>query len=473
MSPKLKEKTKQIIKQAFKVTEDGDLVARQRPEREHAASRLRPEPVKWLLQNILPVGDSVILAGRKGVRKSQAAYHLVSCVVMGKEFAEEVVPTQKGRVLLFSSERSIRKVVLPRLLAAGIDKEGLKRVQIVPWADCNSLPLVEARLQKEVELDRTQGVILDDRLRMAVVDVTASYCKIEQTNVREKAQALHEFCERNDITLVLVFHVRHKGVSGKNAFEQIAGSEGWTQIASTTLILHQIRPTPAMLASLPPEPWFRGVEEVGIFQVWKSNLGRDGDRWWFKGGLTSVSGLEGANVPHLILGDVADLSVVDLLRMEEGGDAPPNKSPRRLAVAWLKGAIEKVGPPPADVIAKATTENVIVLWASPSADLPMLAKAEGHKQRTLERARRDMEEMGDLYHWQVGGKSWVALPNKAAMMEAAKAAEEEGTAAEDEGDVAKWRNGEVAQPDTPEPSARIRKVMPTKKTKTAKTTKST
>jgi hypothetical protein len=69
---------------------------------------------------ILPEGESVLLVGKKADMKSTVACHIIACVTSGREFAEEVEPAKKGRVILFNSERSVEKVVRPRLEAAGV-----------------------------------------------------------------------------------------------------------------------------------------------------------------------------------------------------------------------------------------------------------------------------------------------------------------------------------------------------------------
>jgi hypothetical protein len=83
-----------------------------RKPREDEASTLAMADITELIPlGVLPEGEPILFTGRKGCMKSAWLYHMIACVTTGKEFAEEVVPLKKGRVLLFNSEKSIEKVI--------------------------------------------------------------------------------------------------------------------------------------------------------------------------------------------------------------------------------------------------------------------------------------------------------------------------------------------------------------------------
>ena len=280
-----------------------------KPRRFEASTYSKQDITELIPLGVLPEADSVLLVGKKGDMKSQAIYHLVACVTAGKEFAEEVVPLKKGRAIVFNSERSISKVVRPRLEAA---TAVLTKVQVVPWRDCKTLDAALEFIKREVEEDKKRNKEPDQQLQLVAFDVVTDYKKATASDVREAVMPISDYCEQHSITVVFVLHLLHKGVSEKTLLGMISGSQAWTQVCSTILAVAMVDATPDLM--LPQRPWFKGVKKVGVFEVAHTNLGEENQRWWYKWEGAKVEGLTKLQ-SSLTTGDVAGMSVINALRI--------------------------------------------------------------------------------------------------------------------------------------------------------------
>jgi hypothetical protein len=307
----------------------------------------------------MPEGETVLLVGKKGEMKSQMVYHLITCVTKGKEFAEEVLPVKRGRVVLFNSERSIHKVVRPRLEAAAADVE---RVQIVPWASCKDFTAAQRFLEKQVTADEIaeekSELNPDDKLRLVFFDVVADFKKPTASDVREAVLPLSDYCEQHGITVVFVLHLLHKGTSDKSLMGMISGSQSWVQVCSTILAMAMVDVTPDL--RLPSTPWFKGIRRVGVFEVTHTNLDQSNARWWYKWEGQLVEPLPRLQ-SSLNVGDVGTMSVIGCLRIgDQKGNEAANRSPRQHCIRWLMNWLSECTEIPPHIRQKGEQEGVRV-----------------------------------------------------------------------------------------------------------------
>jgi hypothetical protein len=130
----------------------------------HRASDFKPEDGFDLVDYHLPA-DVVVLASKKGTGKSQMIAHWAACIVTDKEFVPGIKARVKGEVALFHGERSIKKTLIPRLIAAGLTTVSDRQKVSLPRVD----NLEEAAAKLRDLLDA--GV----KLRLAIIDPLNSY----------------------------------------------------------------------------------------------------------------------------------------------------------------------------------------------------------------------------------------------------------------------------------------------------------
>src|SRR5476651_1994147 len=85
------------------------------------ASQIKPRPVFWLWKNRLALGTLGLLAGRQGVGKSTLAYWVAARLTRGELYGT-YFGTPKA-VLICAAEDSWEHTIVPRLIAAGADRD--------------------------------------------------------------------------------------------------------------------------------------------------------------------------------------------------------------------------------------------------------------------------------------------------------------------------------------------------------------
>ena len=82
---------------------------------------LTPQPVEWLWQGWLAKGKLHILAGAPGQGKTTLALTLAATVTIGGRWPDGRI-SEQGNVLIWSGEDDAADTLLPRLIAAGADR---------------------------------------------------------------------------------------------------------------------------------------------------------------------------------------------------------------------------------------------------------------------------------------------------------------------------------------------------------------
>ena len=94
---------------------------------------MNPEPVRWLWPGWLALGKLVILGGAPGTGKTTAALSMAATVTTGRHWPDgNRCPV--GDVLIWSGEDDPCDTLLPRLIAAGVDRS---RVYFVSGVNVN------------------------------------------------------------------------------------------------------------------------------------------------------------------------------------------------------------------------------------------------------------------------------------------------------------------------------------------------
>ena len=314
------------------------------------AADVKPESIEWLWENYVPKGMVTVVGGFPGVGKSTINYDLAARV-----------SRQGDVVLVLTAEDHLAAVVRPRLEAAGADLN-LVRIVTIPI----TLPEDVGRL---VELVREfeAALVLVDPLVAFIGDGVNTH---RDHHVRRVLAPLADMAEETKVAVLVVIHT-NKG-AGTEPLMRISGSIGFTGAARSVL-----------LAADDPQD-----EGRRILAVVKSNLAEMPAPLAYR--LTGVvldGGISTSRVEWL--GEAPEVDVRELLAQRD----PEERGAAEDAAEFLQAAGLLDTPRPAK-------------------DIEREAKAQGHAERTVRRARQRL----GIPAWKDGGFPgvwyWGPRPNE-------------------------------------------------------------
>jgi len=161
------------------------------------ASQVKPEKIDWLWNNMLPRGQAVILQGIGGIGKGLLTMDWASRVTTGAAFPGGE-PRPPRNVLVFSDEDDPKKVLVPRLIAAGANMD---RVILGDLGKALSLPR-DAETLGEFCLKRDVALVIIDPVNnyMRGIDFNS------EADVRPALMELTRAMRQADACAVIVRH---------------------------------------------------------------------------------------------------------------------------------------------------------------------------------------------------------------------------------------------------------------------------
>jgi hypothetical protein len=190
------------------------------------ASAIKTKEIRWLLKPLIMAGEVGLLGGPTGEAKSQIASHLAAVVSAGKEFAPDIEPEKYvlGKVIYFVGERSIDRVVVPRLRLAGAN---LDKVAVV------GLQQRGKRLTAECMLEIVRA---ERGTRLVIVDHVGRFFPAANTagRVNGLLEPFETFADHSGITFIFVLQAL-KNPSARTELGILQGSGAWTQAAAFVL----------------------------------------------------------------------------------------------------------------------------------------------------------------------------------------------------------------------------------------------
>jgi AAA domain len=138
----------------------------------HRASDITPEPVEWLWPGRVAIGKQTLIAGEAGLGKSQVTIDMATQVSNGGEWpcGEGVAPL--GNVFILSAEDGAADTVIPRLMAAGADRERVHLVRAVRADDGKGQRAFN--LQADLDLLAAEIKRIGEG-RLVIIDPISSY----------------------------------------------------------------------------------------------------------------------------------------------------------------------------------------------------------------------------------------------------------------------------------------------------------
>ena len=268
------------------------------------ASDINPEPIKWLWNGWLAAGKLHIFAGAPGTGKTTISMAIAATLTTGGLFPDDS-RAQQGDVVIWSGEDDPKDTLIPRLIAAGADRN---RVHIIDGVIEHGS---KRSFDPAIDMSRLKDVLPAD-VRLIIVDPIVSAISGDShknAEVRRGLQPLVDLAAKNDCAILGITHFS-KGTGGRDPVERLTGSQAFGALARTVFVAakHQ-----------------NGEDESKrIFCKAKSNIASD--KGGFEYSLTQIKLDEGIETSAIVWGERLEGSARDLLsqaeEFDEDGESP-------------------------------------------------------------------------------------------------------------------------------------------------------
>ena len=193
------------------------------------AAEIEPEKIDWLWPGRIARGKHTCIAGEPGTGKSQLSTAIIAAITTGGLWPCGEGKAPLGNVILLSAEDGAADTIVPRLDAAGADRNRVYVVSAVHNPDGSRRTL---HLQNDLDLlERRIGKIGD--VALVVIDPISSYLgktdSHKNSEVRGVLEPLSEMAERTRVAILSVTHFSKSGANNTTkALHRFIGSIAFT-----------------------------------------------------------------------------------------------------------------------------------------------------------------------------------------------------------------------------------------------------
>jgi len=317
------------------------------------ASDVKKQPMRWLWENKILRGALSLITGLGGVTKTFWTVYLASCITTGRDWADGS-PCELGSVLFFYGEEGIADLYMERFEANGVD-----RSKVVFWdgmVDTNNEPSeVDVSLKMIADIENAIKATAEKTgvpVQMVVVDPISNYWgginENSNADVRSVLRRLQRLAYKTNVAFVLI---QHTGKGGKShAQQRVLGSTG---------IVAACRAVWGVFVD--PDD-----KDVRLFAPVKVNVGQHH---------TTVSyRISSGGRVEIIDGSIPDLTADDIESAQQAArrEARSQRSSKREeCTVWLWDVLSD-GEKPVNQIYE-------------------LGKAQGYSERTIDRAKAELD----------------------------------------------------------------------------------
>jgi putative DNA primase/helicase len=342
-------------------------------------SDLKPEPIQWLWKNWLARGKLHILAGAPGQGKTTISIALAATVSVGGRWPDGS-QCEQGNILIWSGEDDAKDTLLPRLLAAGADREKCYFVSgtsvngdVRSFDPSRDLPALER------EANRIGG------LSLIIVDPVVSAVtgdSHKNTEVRRDLQPVVDMGSRLNASVLGISHFS-KGGAGSDPAMRVVGSVAFIAVARIVLVAAKVKSE-------------EGEEDRRIFARAKSNIGPDDGGFEYI--IDQTEPIPGIQASRILWGSPLNGTAKELLAdpEKENNEGDDSKDAITLAMDFLL-----------EVLADGLT---------PVKDVQKQARDNGIAPRTLRRAAERLQVIrkkgtGNAWYWKLPKANFKAGGN--------------------------------------------------------------
>jgi len=199
------------------------------------AADVAPEPVEWLWPGRVAAGKLTLIAGEPGLGKSQVSVAIAAAITTGGEWPCDEGRAPQGNVIILSAEDGMADTIVPRLMAAGADRERVHIISAVKDpAGRRGFNLSADLKLLEQEIGRLGDV------RLIVIDPISSYLgpRVDShvnASVRSVLEPVSEMAARFGIAIAAITH-SPKG-AGTAAIHRFIGSIAFVAAARAAFMV--------------------------------------------------------------------------------------------------------------------------------------------------------------------------------------------------------------------------------------------
>ncbi len=261
---------------------------------------LTPEPMQWLWQDWLALGKFHLLAGAPGQGKTTIAMAVAATVTNGGRWPDGS-RCDAGNVLIWSGEDDYTDTLLPRLIAAGADRNRVFFVDGTRTGDAIRPfdPSTDTRTLKEAiqQIGSVRLIVIDP------VSTAVAGDSHKNTEVRRGLQPLVDLATTINAALLGITHLS-KGGQGSDPAQRVIGSIAFTAVARVVLVAARVKGEDGA--------------DKRILARSKSNIGPDNGGFEYQ--LVQVEALPGIDASCIEWGQAVEGSARDLLTDPAEGD---------------------------------------------------------------------------------------------------------------------------------------------------------
>ena len=312
---------------------------------------IKPQRVKWLWDDHVPLGKITLYAGNPDNGKSLAAMDLAARVTTGAQFPNEAANSlPPSEVLMLLGEDDLDDTAVPRLMAAHADMKKIHFLEAVRRpdnSDCEvrldwDLPAIEAQLEAHSDI------------RLIIIDPISNYLgevsMIAEQEARSILIPLKRIAARLGIAVVIVMHLNKK--SELDAISRVGGAMAFIGVARCSWMFIRDASTEE-----------GEVKDSFTMARIKNNLTKasgSGLAYHIEGRQIPMNEHESMLAPAVVWGDMVNKTADDVLeekRSKRGPGRPEGVHPKlQEAMNWLEMALQ-YGPVASKTLYKAAKEE--------------------------------------------------------------------------------------------------------------------
>jgi hypothetical protein len=171
-------------------------------------AEIKEKLLRWLWLDRLPLGGIAVIDGDPGSGKSSVTYDIAARVTTGSSMPACTIATAPAGVVLIQGEDLAGGTVLPALRAAGADLDKIRLLDRERF--------IESPLQLPKDMEIIKQAAREVQAKLVVIDPFTAFLAGNSNGdaaVRKALGPLSVFAEQQDLTVVVIRHLRKSGAS--------------------------------------------------------------------------------------------------------------------------------------------------------------------------------------------------------------------------------------------------------------------